>query len=165
MRKYFPQDKNYILYGAQFDQKEELLTYLVEQSKRFYQLQYNPLGLLDDTILKIQSHHKVEIEIFDEFYETIAAVYRFKFGNNQLEFLFDGMDHFSKYTFEWNQVFRQYIIELFAYGPFLKTVLQLCVFGIQGHGKTLAINRLTQYIQQHFDLKVYRYKGIVTNAA
>ena len=165
MRKYFPQDKNYILYGAQFDQKEELLGYLIEQSKTYYQQMYNPLGLIDDTIMKIKSSREKEISHFEEFYDILAAIYRYKFGNNQLEFLFDGMDHFTKYSVEWNEGFMKYIQDLFSNQAFLKTVLQISVFGAEGHSLDLAKNRLNNYLSQHFDLKVYKYRGIVKKAA
>ncbi|MDH5381724.1 MAG: hypothetical protein OEW75_12770 [Cyclobacteriaceae bacterium] len=167
MRKYFQQDKNYILYGAQFDKEEELLQYLVEYSKTYYQQKYNPLGLIDDTILKIKDHENqdTDVHMFSEFYELISAVYRFRHGNNQLEFLFDGMDHYTKYSIDWDSAFKEWIVKLFNTEAFLKTVLQLTVFNAQGHSKNLALNRMNTYMFQHFNLKVYKYKGIVLKKA
>lgn len=165
MRKYFLQDKNHILIGAQYDLRENLLSYIIDTSKDYYQQIYNPLGLLDDTILKIQEHEEGELKVYEDFYELLGAIYRFKYGSAQLEFLFDGMDHYSKYATEWESKFKTWMIELFRYEPFLKTVLQLSVFGLEGHSKTLATLRLRNYLFQHFDLKIYKYKGLVENVA
>lgn len=161
MRKFFQQDKNYILYGAQIDQKDTLLVRLVDLAKQYYQLQYNPLGLLDDTIMKIKEHSASDLDSFDEFYDIISAFYRYKNGNNQLEFLFDGMDHYTKYSIEWQEGFELWANQLFGLEPFLKTVLQLTVFDCDPHSRILAVNRLNHYLTQHFNLKVYKYKGIV----
>ena len=165
MRKYFLQDKNYILIGAQYDLREKLISTLIDTSKDYYQQLYNPLGLLDDTILAIQAHKESELEVYREFYDLLSAIYRFKYGSAQLEFLFDGMDHYSKYAREWEEKFEDWMVQLFSYEPFLKTVLQLSVFGLEGHSKILACTRLKQYLFQHFNLKIYKYKGLVENAA
>ena len=102
---------------------------------------YNPLGLMDSTIEKIMKHEGYDYEAFDEFYEIISGIYRFKFGSNQLEFLFDGMDHYTKYTKEWEECFKKWTIELLSYEPFLKTVLQITVFKAESHSRLLAISR------------------------
>ena len=123
MRKYFLQDKNLILRGAQFDLREELLAFLIDSTKDFYNKMYNPLGLMDDTMIQVNSHSGYDYDAFDEFYEILSAIYRFKYGSNQLEFLFDGMDHYTKYTREWKEKFEKWCIELLRHDPFLKTVL------------------------------------------
>ena len=56
LRKFFPRDKNYILEEAQLSLENSLLTYLVDFVKVEYLLQNNPLGIVDDTFLKIQDH-------------------------------------------------------------------------------------------------------------
>ena len=165
MKKYFPQDKNYILYGAQIDQEEELIRYLADFSRQFYEMQYNPLGLIDDTILEIRKVKPLDISLFSEFYEMICAIYRYKYGNNQLEFLFDGMDHYTKYSQDWKKVFEKWLIQLFSNEGLLKTVLQLCVFEAEGHSRFLAMKRLNTYLCQHFNLKIYRHRGIIDKAA
>ena len=165
MQKYFLQDKNYILKGAQLDLREDLLAHLIDKSKEYYQLAYNPLGLMDDTMIRISKHEGYDIPAFDDLYEVLSAIYRFKHGSAQLEFLFDGMDHYSKYSTDWSDCFQNWTLELLAYEPFLKTVLQLSVFGADGHNRILGIMRLRQYVFQHFDLKIYKYKGIVEKAA
>ena len=165
MRKFFKQDKNYILYGAQIDMKDELLSYLVDYAKKDYQLRYNPLGLLDDTILTIQTCSKADIGVYSEFYDLLSAIYRYKCGSNQLEFLFDGMDHYTKYSNEWEAKFKLWLNQLLNNEPFLKTILQISVFKAEGHSLYLALNRLNTYMFQHFNLKIYKYKGIIEKAA
>ncbi len=160
MRKYFPQDKNFILRGAQFDLRESLLSYLVDTTKDYYQQMYNPLGLLDDTTLAVREHQGYDHEAFLEFYEILSAIYRKHYGSNQLEFLFDGMDHYSKYTVDWEICCKKWCVELLGYEPFLKTVLQITVFRVTGHSRELAISRLRGYIHQHFNIKFYKYKGL-----
>ena len=164
MRKYFPQDKNIILKGAQFDQREKLISHLIDFSKFYYQSMYNPLGLMDHTIETVQNHEGYDFEAFEEFYELLSAVYRYKFGSNQLEFLFDGLDHYTKYSREWKKCYTEWVTDLLGHEPFLKTVLQITVFKAEGHSRLLAISRLKNYLHQHFDLKFYKYRGIQKTA-
>ena len=165
MQKYFLQDKNYILKGAQMDLREDLISHLIDTTKDYYQQMYNPLGLMDDTMVRVAGHSGHDLEAFHDLYEVVSAIYRFRYGSAQLEFLFDGMDHYSKYSDEWSSCFKQWLIELLRYDPFLKTVLQITVFGADGHNRLLAMGRLRNYAFQHFDLKIYKYKGIVEKAA
>ena len=163
MRKYFFQDKNYILSGAQYDGQENLLKYTISTAKSFYLQHYNPLGIEDDTIVKIKNYKEFPIEVFESFYNDLAGIYRFQYGTNQLEFLFDGMDHYSKYVNEWNSKYVVWINEFFKTPHFLKAVLHLTVFNAQNHGKTLAQKRLQSFLCSYFDLKIYKYKGIIRN--
>lgn len=165
MRKYFLQDKNYILYGAQIDLQEELIAELIDISKDYYLKVHNPLGLMDNTASQISNHTGGDINPYLSFYEDICAIYRYKHGSNQLEFLFDGMDHYTKYSHEWKDVFRSWVIEFFSNDHFLKTVLQISVFGLEGHSLSLAEGRLRNYVSTHFDIKFYKYRGLVEAVA
>ena len=51
--KLFKNDKNYILKSVQNDTKKELLKYLIEISIHKYEVKSNPLGLVDDSIKKL----------------------------------------------------------------------------------------------------------------
>ena len=53
--KLFKNDKNYILKSVQNDTKKELLKYLVELSIHKYEVKSNPLGLVDDSIKKLNN--------------------------------------------------------------------------------------------------------------
>lgn len=161
VQKYFPLDKNYILEKAQLDLEQELILYLVEFSKKFYLEQFNPLGIVDDTIRKIKAHKSEYTERLEEFYRNLAGVYRYKYGQNQLELLFDGTDHYEKYCSDWRDTYAEWLIDFCLKPNFLKAVLELTVFYPEGRRAELAENRMKAFIHQHFELKIYKYKGIV----
>ena len=165
IQKYFPLDKNYILEKAQLDLQEELITYLIQFSKDFYLQQYNPLGIEDATIKSIKAHETQYTDRLEEFYRNLAAVYRFKFGQNQLEFLFDGTDHHTKYAEDWKDTFKKWLVNFCLKPNFLRAVLELTVFYPEGRKAELAENRMKTFINQHFELKIYKYRGIVRKMA
>ncbi len=109
IRRLFPSDKNSILKEVQSFNQEVLLKHLVDFVKHYYQLHYNPLGLIDDIILEINKEKEYPMEAFEEFYHDLSAVYRFKNCEIQLEILFDGSTHYEKYTSEWMAFFKQNI--------------------------------------------------------
>ena len=53
-RRLFAFDKNHILMEVQAYQKDALVQFLTDFVKQYYLQNYNPLGLIDDTILEIQ---------------------------------------------------------------------------------------------------------------
>ena len=83
----FPGDKNYILKEEQSSIREELLHELVDFVKAYYLSVHNPLGLVDNTINAIQNSSFFPSEPFYEFYHDLSALYRYQFGEVQLEFL------------------------------------------------------------------------------
>ncbi len=93
VRKFFPQDKNYLLEEAQLRVKDRLLTTLIDKAIFTYQRMNNPLGLNDAFSEKIAHYYPVDLGSLYTFYETLAGIYRFKYGENQLGFLWDGRDH------------------------------------------------------------------------
>ena len=97
VRKFFPQDKNYLLEEAQLRVKDRLLTILIDKAICTYQRVHNPLGLNDAFSEKIIRYYPADLTSLYAFYETLAGVYRFKYGENQLGFLWDGRDHTDKY--------------------------------------------------------------------
>lgn len=159
--KLFPLDKNYILKEAQLTCRSSLLNNLVNEVKRCYLQFCNPLGLEDDTIIKIKNCHQFNTQLLEELYEHLAGIYRFKFGSNQLEFLFDGKDHYEKYQEEWSETFMDWISGFCREENFLKAVLEVTVFYPKDRKALLAENRLKAFISQQFYIKVYKYKGIV----
>lgn len=160
VNKYFPLDKNYILETAQLIQKDILLYSLCNEVKDIYMKRFNPLGLIDDTILKIQSHELEGLKSLEDFYNTLSGVYRYKFGSNQLGLVFDGRDHLEVYKQEWETAFDQWIKELCKSPYFIKTILELTVFHQEENRIELPLSRLQGYIHKKFDLKLYKYKGL-----
>lgn len=165
IRRLFPSDKNQILMEVQSSQKDTLLLELVEFVKAYYFQHYNPLGLIDDTILEIKKQKTFPVEAFDEFYYDLATVYRFKNGEIQLEFLFDGSTHQEKYTREWGDYFRQNIRTFCLSKLFIRAVLDISVFHHLGHVAMLAGNRLKYFLSHFFELKIYKYRGVMKIAS
>lgn len=161
LQKLFPLDKNYILKEAQLATERELLTKLVHEVKFSYLLYCNPLGIEDDAILKIKNYNRFNTSRLREFYENLAGIYRYKFGSNQLELLFDGKEHFEKYRDDWSEAFMEWTREFCKEENFLKAILEVTIFYPEGKKAFLAGNRLKTYISQHLYIKVYKYKGIV----
>lgn len=161
IKRLFPSDKNYILSQVQDDQKEALLRFLVKHVKQYYLEHYNPLGLVDDTILEIQKEKNYPLEAFDEFYHDLAALYRFKHGEVQLEFLFDGTTHYEKYKKDWKNFFRQNVYAYCLNRYFIRAVLDISVFHHLDRVAFLAGERLKYYLTQYYGMKVYKYRGIM----
>lgn len=160
IRKLFPSDKNYILQKVQEKTRAYLLVYLVEYAKEFYLQYHNPLGLIDKTILKIQNSNDYPLENLSEFYHSLAGIYRYKFGEVQLEFLFDGGTHEEKYDTEWVEYFKENIKKYCYNAHFLKAVLAITVFYPKDKTASLAGNRMKHFIEQYFNLKIYKHRGI-----
>ena len=165
LRKLFPSDKNHILKEVQASQRDALLRELVDYVKEFYLQHHNPLGLIDDTVLEIMKSKDFPLEAFYQFYHDLATVYRFRHGEVQLEFLFDGTTHYEKYTMEWGDFFRKNVSAFCLNKLFIRAVLDISVFHHYNHVAYLAGNRLKYFLSIYFDLKVYKYRGVMEIAS
>ena len=165
IRRLFPSDKNYLISNVQTDQKDALLQYLAGYVKDYYLRNYNPLGLIDDTILEVQKAKKFPMEAFDEFYHDLAAIYRFKYGEVQLEILFDGSSHHIKYESEWINFFKQNIKVYCLNRYFVRAVLDITVFHHHDRVAFLAGDRLKYFLNQYYGMRVYKYRGIMDIAS
>ncbi len=160
-KKLFPADKNYILKEVQVRTETELLNWLVEYVKEYYETFHNPLGLIDTTIETIRSASFTNAQIFEEFYNDLAGIYRYKHGEVQLAFLFDGDSHYTKYRSEWKVTFMKWVTQLLHNRVVMRAFLEITVFGVDREKQVeLILNRLKSYVEQHFQLKIYKYKGI-----
>ncbi|AGA77873.1 hypothetical protein [Echinicola vietnamensis] len=159
IQKLFPLDKNYILRQAQSVMEEELVEVLVQELKKSYTLLYNPLGLMDNTYQQI-----VETQVFPKdrvrvIYEQLCGIYRFKYGSNQLEFLFDGRSHLDKYREDWKAQFTNWLRELGTHEPYVKTMLRMTVLFDTENRAEFAENRCKSFINDFFKLKIVKRKG------
>ncbi len=159
--RYFPYDKNLILKQAQADQEAELLTQLIHISKIGYQQVYNPLGLNDDTSLRIESYEKNQLIYLHTFYTSLCGIYRYKFGNNQLELIWDGSSHHEKYSREWKECFVNWCTEFCRTPQFLKAILSATVFCKNRRQGEIAENRLRVFLNSQFEVRVHKLRGIV----
>lgn len=161
VRKFFPLDKNYLLEAAQLRSERRLLLELIDLAKIRYQQVHNPLGLNDAFSEKIERFSPADLKPLSAFYENLAGVYRFKFGETQLGFLWDGRDHTDKYEEDWSVTFRQWTDRLCTTPQFVQAVLDLSVFLPDNHQIHLAENRMNAVMLALFELKIHKQKGIV----
>ncbi len=161
IRKFFPLDKNYLLKEAQRRLQDALLTQLLEKVKHHYQLIHNPLGLNDSFSRQISAFKPQSLEPLFNFYQNLAAVYRYKYGDNQLEFVWDGRDHQEKYQLEWTAAFNEWTDGFCKHELFLQAVLDLTVFLPEKRHAQLAESRMNHFILKHFEVKFHKSRGIV----
>lgn len=162
VQRFFKLDKNYILKEAQQAAREELLQQMVSFVKDTYLLQSNPLGLVDDTVLRIQKDSNPHTHKLHDFYRIIAGVYRFKHGSNQLELLFDGATHFEKYKQDWANAFTDYYRTFSQKPAFVRAVLEVTVFYPKQRKGQLAEARMRAFLSQQFDsLRIHKRYGIL----
>jgi hypothetical protein len=164
VRKFFPLDKNYLLEAAQLRSKDRLLTELIDHARYRYQQLHNPLGLNDAFSVMIAAYSPADLQPLNTFYENLAGVYRFKFGETQLGFLWDGRDHADKYEEDWSNTFSKWSEKLCERSQFIQAVLDLSVFlpnASEASQMHLAENRMNAVMLGLFDLKIDKHKGIV----
>jgi hypothetical protein len=159
-RKLFSNDKNFILREVQHSSRNTLLKELVRLSKEYYLSHHNPLGLIDDIINQIKASTNFPSEAFDAFYHDLCAIYRYQYGEVQLEFLFDGRSHWQKYENDWVEFFKKQCTEFCANRFFLRAVLDIAVFHNRDRVAYLAGDRLKYFLTQYYEMKVYKYRGI-----
>lgn len=161
IRKFFPLDKNYLLEEAQLSLQDTLLTQLVENVKICHQQIHNPLGLADAFSQRLKKYQTKNLKPLYNFYQNLAGVYRYKYGENQLEFAWDGRDHTEKYKEEWSDSFVGWTTEFCKHELFIQAVLDLTVFLPENRKADLAENRMNHFALKHFEVKIHKSRGIV----
>ena len=166
VRKFFALDKNYVLEEAQLSLESSLLQYLVDFVKVEYLMRANPLGMMDAMATKIQQHDNTDFRHLHEFYLNLMGVFRYKFyGDNQLEFIFEGKDDFKKYQEEWSRQFKSWTKAFCRHHNFLRAVLDLTVFYPSDSPVLMVDNRMNAFITQYFEVKIHPQKGIIRRMA
>jgi hypothetical protein len=165
VRKFFPHDKNYLLEEVQLDLQHPLLGKLVRKIILLYEQQNNPLGLRDAISEKLLNFQWVNDQPLASFYQNLAAAYRYKCSNNQLEFLWDGQDHQKKYAADWEVFFEEMTQRFCAHPLFVQAVLDLSVFLPENPTASLAESRMNHFIQLHLEVKFHKQRGIVERVA
>jgi hypothetical protein len=150
VRKFFLADKNYLLEEAQLGLRDGLLSVLISTVKEEYELRYNPLGISDEFIEKIRSYNGSSTSL-ENFYDTLAGVYRYKFGDNQLEFMWDGTDQSERYREEWSAFFSDQVKNFCKSELFIRAILDLTVFN---NYAPLSENRMNNFMLQTFEVKI-----------
>ncbi len=151
VKKFFPLDKNYLLEEAQLALQDDLLITLINSVKAEYEMRNNPLGICDTFIERVRRYTPIDLEPLHNFYQTLAGVYRYKFGDSQLEFNWDGIPHSEKYKSEWSDFFNKQIQVFCKNDLFIKAILDLTVFH---NYSQLAENRMNNFMLQTFEVKL-----------
>lgn len=161
VRKFFPLDKNYLLEESQLRLQDHLLLELTKKAKDTYQWSHNPLGLNDTFSKKIADYIPQSLKPLHPFYQNLAGIYRYKYGEVQLAFLWDGKDHSEKYHEDWSGTFREWTDQLCIRSQFVQAVLDLTVFLPENRAAHLAESRMNAVMLDFFDVKIHKTKGIV----
>ncbi len=158
--KLFTLDKNYLLKEAQLQLKSQLLLELVSKVRKTYLREYNPLGLMDEVIRAVIYAENPRLDCMYNFYFELAGIYRFKYGENQLEFIFDGTPHIEKYKKDWQRHFRKWNDQFCKHKHYLRAVLEGSILNPDPPSNYLIELRLKHFLEQHFGLRIYKYRGI-----
>jgi len=152
VRKFFALDKNYLLEEAQLLLRDTLLKSLVESVKLRYENLYNPLGLADSLSIRIRNYKPEDLKPLEAFYLNLAGIYRYKHGENQLAFIWDGVDQSEKYKKEWSAFFADHVNTFCKNDLFIRAVLDLTVFNTPS--AQLVENRMNNFMLQTFEVKL-----------
>lgn len=150
IRKFFSLDKNYLLEEAQLTLQDELLTALIQKARSQYEIQHNPLGIRDSFSTRILEYKPRSLKPLYSFYQTLAGIYRYRYGSNQLEFLWDGKSHVDEYRKQWASAFDAWMETLLKKHQFLQAVLDLSVFLSENRHAHLAENRMNYVMLDFF---------------
>lgn len=111
------------------------------------------MGLEDDFIIQLRDKIALGKPLLDENYDILAAIYRLKHGDNQLEFQWDGRSHMEKYDEEWKAMYYQWIETLSGIREINRSVVKFATQG-DGFNNEFLINAIRRSIASHFNLKV-----------
>ncbi|MEM6815859.1 MAG: hypothetical protein AAF600_15970 [Bacteroidota bacterium] len=125
--KYFLQDKNHLLKTVQAFSKDILLDVWLQEILTAYGLQHNPMGLEDDFIFELNKKIFAAKNLLEDPYNTLAAIYRFDYGDNQLTFQWDGRTHMEVYDSDWKTMYTHWVKQLSLIKEIQRPVLRYAV--------------------------------------
>ena len=125
--KFFSADKNYLLKTVQAFSKEMLIrSWAQEAFKSFNEIE-NPLGLRDSFYVKLENQILNGRFILSGSYDILAAWFRYKYGSNQLAFLWDGRSHMEFYDAEWKEYFQSIIAKITSDPAIYKSIVRAAI--------------------------------------
>jgi len=157
--KLFPLDKNYILQQAQLAMEKEMMALITDELKQSFICLFNPLQLQDDTYLQIIRHQDFPETHLSIIYRQLAGIYRFRYGSNQLEILFDGKTHFEKYQEDWALCLKKWVFKLGHQEAYVKAMLRITLLYDSPSRAHFAENRCKSIINDYFGLSIVKRKG------
>lgn len=156
----FDKDKNTILKSAQSQATDVLTKRFVEIAINQYRVHFNPLGLIDDTVQQIMDYDFQNTIELNGLYENLSVAYRYKYGDNQLEIIWDGRSHEQKYVDDWSATFDEWVHGLTENPSMIKGILQLTVFNEEKRNLSFVRNALKGFINDYFEIKILMRNGI-----
>ncbi len=162
--KYFPADKNYLLKTVQAFSKQALMEKWASHAYEGYMCQENPLGLEDDFTIQIKSEIHKGVAILDETYDLLAAVYRYKYGENQLSFLWDGRTHMEYYDDEWRKAFIQWATTLSTHRDVYRTIIKAAMADTRMNTDFLSLT-LRRFVLKYFNVRLTRAQRLLALSA
>jgi hypothetical protein len=157
---FFKKDKNHILKESQVQGTFSLCKLLFEKTIGSYDTLFNPLGLEDSTTKNIKGFELKDNSNLEGIYENIAAIYRYRYGDSQLEIIWDGKTHHEKFLEDWSSIYEEWVTDLCQNRTLIKGILHLTVFSEQKKNNFFVENSLKAIINEYFDLKVLTRNGI-----
>ena len=158
--RYFKQDKNYILQEAQHSIRDELLLQTIHCVNEQILIHENPMGLEDDFIRDLRNSRVFNIVVLEEFYDTVAAIYRLLYSNNQLQFIWDGKSHQEHYRQEWVKIYKEWIKHFCNEKGFRRAILKACILEPMANHNMLKPH-IFKVVQNRFPVRITRYKKLV----
>ncbi|ERM83619.1 hypothetical protein P872_03065 [Rhodonellum psychrophilum GCM71 = DSM 17998] len=159
IQKLFPLDKNYILRQAQTVLEDNLMDSMAFELKKSYTFLYNSLGLMDETYAQILDAYDFPKDRLRVIYCQLSGIYRYKYGSNQLELLFDGRSHFEKFQEDWSKQLMEWVKELGKHEQYVKTMLRMTLLFDTDSRAEWSENHCKAFINEYFDLKIIKRKG------
>ncbi|MDW3211378.1 MAG: hypothetical protein R8N23_15990 [Reichenbachiella sp.] len=156
----FEKDKNVLLKTAQDRIFSDLARRLVEMTIHKYSIHFNPLGLIDDTFQQILDYQYDNTNELEGIYENLCVAYRYKYGDNQLEIIWDGKSHEEKYEEEWGETFERWVNDLTENPSVIKGILHLTVFNENKKNLTFVRNAVKGLINDYFEIKILKRNGV-----
>ena len=159
--KQFQNDKNYILKNIQTECRNEFLMNLIRKSVNAYEQKSNSLKLNDSISNYLKKNNIKDFNNLNFFYRKLSAIYRFKYGETQLSFLWDGRSHEDYYKERWRSFFTVETEKLINNISILKMILSVTVFNL-GKDRILSSQyKLSSYIRKNFNAQVFKRKGVI----
>lgn len=151
--KYFDQDKNHLLKAVQAFSKESLLNVWVKALFTSYNQLHNPMGLEDDFFLSLKEKAGKCKDLLEENHDIIAAIYRLNYGDNQLEFQWDGRSHMDRYDQDWKCKYNEWLSVLCAIKEIQRPLIKYATQG-EGFNNDFLKASIRRAILGHFNLKL-----------
>ncbi len=152
-KKYFVQDKNYLLKSVQAFSKESLLNEWLHMILQAYHLQHNPMGLEDDFIIELKSKIHRGKELLSENYDVLAAIYRHDHSDNQLEIMWDGRSHMEAYDSDWKAMYDYWIKNLSLVKEIQRPIIKYAVSDSDLNHAFLA-QSIRRAVLSHFGMRL-----------